>query len=290
MSGDRATMRVATGYAVAGVRGTFTSERRMRARRTPDGWRVTAVGGGRRGLPPWEVDDFRERRTEHFVCFAPTGVPVDELVTALEDGYDTMSELLPRGRLRRRYLVVVAARRGAGPSADRRDQRRRDARRPRRRERDTAGPGGPDGAGAVAASGGGLGAVRDARRPRGRRRRVVTHELTHAALTGLHVGPHAGVAERGRGAVRLARSAARAAGHRPRRALTAGRHRAAHGRGAGDGLRRQLGRRLRDRRPLRHPARCSSSTRRSTTRACAGGPGRGSSTARCAASSASRSD
>jgi hypothetical protein len=36
-------------------------------------------------------------------------VPVDELVVALEDGYATMSDLLSRGRLRRRYLVVVAA-------------------------------------------------------------------------------------------------------------------------------------------------------------------------------------
>ena len=40
---------------------------------------------------------------------APADVPVDELIVALEDGYGTMSELLTRGRLRRRYLVVVAA-------------------------------------------------------------------------------------------------------------------------------------------------------------------------------------
>ena len=88
VSGDRATMRVATGYAIEGVRGTFSFERRMRARRTPDGWRVSAVKGGR-GLPPWEVDDFRERRTEHFVVLAPTDVPVDELADRA------------RGRLRR---------------------------------------------------------------------------------------------------------------------------------------------------------------------------------------------
>jgi hypothetical protein len=108
VSGDRATVRVAGGYAIDGVRGTFEYERRLRAVRTPDGWRVRATAG-RRGRPPWEVDDFRERRTEHFVVLAPSEVPLDELVAALEDGYATMSELLTRGRLRRRYLVVVAA-------------------------------------------------------------------------------------------------------------------------------------------------------------------------------------
>ena len=108
VSGDRATARVSATYAIAGVRGTFETERRLRARRTGDGWRVVAASG-RRGLPPWEVDDFAERRTEHFVVLAPPEVPVDELTVALEDGYATMSELLSRGRLRRRYLVVVAA-------------------------------------------------------------------------------------------------------------------------------------------------------------------------------------
>ena len=108
VSGDRATARVSATYTIAGVRGTFEVERRVRARRTADGWRVSAVPG-RRGLPPWEVDDFRERRTEHFIVLAPADVPVEELVVALEDGYATMSELLSSGRLRRRYLVLVAA-------------------------------------------------------------------------------------------------------------------------------------------------------------------------------------
>jgi hypothetical protein len=108
VTGDRATAQVSATYALAGVRGTFEVERRVRARRTADGWRVVG-SSGRRGLPPWEVDDFRETRSEHFVVLAPPEIPVDELVVALEDGYATMSELLSRGRLRRRYLVVVAA-------------------------------------------------------------------------------------------------------------------------------------------------------------------------------------
>ena len=185
VSGDRATVQVSATYAIAGVRGTFEIERRVRARRTAGGWRVIAAHG-RRGLPPWEVDDFRERRTEHFVVLAPPEVAVDELVVALEDGYATMRDLLTRGRLRRRYLVVVAA--------------------------------GPEQARALTTEIRGvetLAALADATvvqdEPAARtekvislrlvvvwgpfssldaegRRRVVTHELTHAALTGLTSG------------------------------------------------------------------------------------------------------
>jgi hypothetical protein len=107
VSGDRARLRVATRYGIAGVRGRFETTQRLRALRTTDGWRVARAGGGR-GRAPWEVDDFRERRSEHFVVLAPPEVPADELAGALEDGYATMRELLSSGRLRRRYLVVVA--------------------------------------------------------------------------------------------------------------------------------------------------------------------------------------
>jgi hypothetical protein len=68
---------------------------------------VRAVRGPR-GRAPWEVDAFAERRTEHFVVLAPPSVPVAELLPALESGYARMGELLSRRVLRRRYLVVVA--------------------------------------------------------------------------------------------------------------------------------------------------------------------------------------
>ena len=108
VAGDRARVRVESGYRIAGVGGTFEADYRARVVRTRDGWRILREGGAR-GRPPWEVDDFRERRSEHFVVLAPPEVPVDELVVALEDGYATMRDLLSSGRLRRRYLVVVAA-------------------------------------------------------------------------------------------------------------------------------------------------------------------------------------
>jgi hypothetical protein len=108
VSSDRARLRVRSSYGIAGVRWSFDGEHRARVARTSDGWRVAQTGRGR-GRPPWEVDDFRERRSQHFVVLAPPEVPADELVLALEDGYATMRELLTSGRLRRRYLVVVAA-------------------------------------------------------------------------------------------------------------------------------------------------------------------------------------
>jgi hypothetical protein len=108
VAGDRARVRVESGYRIAGVRGTFEADYRARVVRTRDGWRIVRAGGAR-GRPPWEVGDFRERRSEHFVVLAPPELPVDQLVVALEDGYATMRDLLSTGRLRRRYLVVVAA-------------------------------------------------------------------------------------------------------------------------------------------------------------------------------------
>lgn len=108
VSGDRARVRLEVSYGIAGVVGAFGSERRATVARTPDGWRVARMGGAR-GRPPWEVDDFRQHRSEHFVVLAPPEVPVEELVLALEDGYATTRGLLTSGRLRRRYLVVVAA-------------------------------------------------------------------------------------------------------------------------------------------------------------------------------------
>ncbi len=108
VKGDRATARVDAEYGITGIDSEFESSRRVSLKRAGGRWRVTSVSG-KRGLPPWEVAGFRERRSKHFVVLTPPGVPSGELVAALEDGYRTMRDLLARGRLRRRYLVVVAA-------------------------------------------------------------------------------------------------------------------------------------------------------------------------------------
>jgi hypothetical protein len=108
VTGRRAHTRALQQYAVGGVRSTYQSVRRVDLVKRRGRWRVVRLGG-RRGLPPWEVARFTERRTPHFVVLASEGVPVDELLGSLEDGYAEMRARLETGRLRRRYLVIVAA-------------------------------------------------------------------------------------------------------------------------------------------------------------------------------------
>ncbi len=105
--GNQATARVVTSYSLAGVRGAFQVRRRIVFRKRRE-WRIAGVRSGR-GAPPWEVGDFVVRRTRHFALLAPADLDVGDLPAALEDGYATMRELLLRGRLRRRYLVLVTA-------------------------------------------------------------------------------------------------------------------------------------------------------------------------------------
>jgi hypothetical protein len=107
VDGRRATIRVDARFEYAGVRSTFHSQRRVTAVRVGGRWRVRAVRG-ERGLPPWEIAPFTERRSRHFVVLSPPGVPAEQLVPDLENGYARMRDLLSRARLRRRYLVVVA--------------------------------------------------------------------------------------------------------------------------------------------------------------------------------------
>ncbi|MGI8624802.1 MAG: hypothetical protein ACR2NB_15280 [Solirubrobacteraceae bacterium] len=68
-------------------------------------WRVERAAGSR-SADPWEVDAYRRERSAHFVIWTPAGVPAP--VDALEAGYARLRAVLDRGRLRRRYLVVVA--------------------------------------------------------------------------------------------------------------------------------------------------------------------------------------
>jgi hypothetical protein len=113
IDGERASLRVAASWGIRGVRGTFVSERRMRAVRRGDGWRVVAVHDPR-GRPPWELGAYVQRRAGHFTVLAPRGLGVadTQLGPTLEAGYAAIAAALPQARLRDRYLVVVA------PSAD----------------------------------------------------------------------------------------------------------------------------------------------------------------------------
>ena len=110
LDGARATVQIRLRYAVRGVSGMYGSRRTLRLRRTQRGWRVVR-DGARRQRPPWEVGEFDRTTTRHFVVWAPERRALGPrgLIWALEEGYARMRGLLANGRLRRRYLVVVAA-------------------------------------------------------------------------------------------------------------------------------------------------------------------------------------
>jgi hypothetical protein len=107
VDGRRALLRARSSYGIAGIRGHFEADRVLRAARTRSGWRIRSQTS-RRQLHPWEVAPFAARRSAHFTVLAPVGLAVDDLTAALEDGYGQMSGIIAKGRLRRRYLVVLA--------------------------------------------------------------------------------------------------------------------------------------------------------------------------------------
>jgi len=107
VQGAKAVVRVRSAYAIRGVRGRFEAERILRADRTGKGWRIRSEAS-RRQRHPWEVAPFSARRTDHFMILAPSALAVEGLPEALEDGYARMRDVLVSGTLRRRYLVVVA--------------------------------------------------------------------------------------------------------------------------------------------------------------------------------------
>ena len=103
----RATLTVQSRYGIRGVAGDFASERRLIATKRASGWRVSAEQS-RRERHPWELGRVTRRRLDHFVILAPAKLDLQGLPAALEAGYDEMGDVLTEGRLRRRYLVVVA--------------------------------------------------------------------------------------------------------------------------------------------------------------------------------------
>jgi hypothetical protein len=109
VSGRNATLKVRSTYGIRGVRGSFAAARRVTAVRVGKRWRVRSETGHRE-RQPWEVGPMAERRSPHFVVIAPRGLDTDAagLTAALESGYARMGEVLRRPRLRRRYLVIVA--------------------------------------------------------------------------------------------------------------------------------------------------------------------------------------
>lgn len=106
---NRLQLRARLSYAVRGISGRFAASLRLGLQWNGKEWRVRSTTA-RRGRVPWEVTALRRIRSPRFVVWAPRDIDTASagLTDALESGYAKMRDVLARGRLRRRYLVVVA--------------------------------------------------------------------------------------------------------------------------------------------------------------------------------------
>jgi hypothetical protein len=110
LAGARARLRLVISYALDGADGRFAVSRKASAVRTSAGWRIAGDGSasGRDRLP-WELADYRTRRIAGFVVLAPRATPVGSLAAALEAGRRGVRAALPGVRAPRHLVVLVAA-------------------------------------------------------------------------------------------------------------------------------------------------------------------------------------
>jgi hypothetical protein len=111
-AGNRARVTARIGYGLPGTRDRYAAVRRMTVRRGASAgaaWRLVREHGTR-GRHPWEVADFVAARSAHFRILAATRAQAAALAPALEDAYARMKQRLPPElRLRRRYTAIRAA-------------------------------------------------------------------------------------------------------------------------------------------------------------------------------------
>lgn len=107
VAGREADVRGRSVYRLSGLAGRFSGSRRLVAVKTHNGWRIVRESS-RRERHPWELGRFTRVRSEHFVVIAPAGLALEGLSETLEGGYGALRTVLRSGRLARRYLVVVA--------------------------------------------------------------------------------------------------------------------------------------------------------------------------------------
>lgn len=105
-SGNSAKLGAAMAYRVRGLKRTFKVRRRITARKSASGWRVTREVA--RGRPlPWEVAPFEVSRAPHVVLFAAPGVDAGPLRPGLADAYRDIRRDLPARDLPGSVLVIA---------------------------------------------------------------------------------------------------------------------------------------------------------------------------------------
>ena len=108
VSGDNATLRVDMSYSFEGVETTYYKTSRMTAEKTAEGWRISNDRPSAGTLAPWEFTRYKARETKHFLALAPTNVRVGKLMTDLEKGRTKMRRGLPGVKPPDKVLVIVA--------------------------------------------------------------------------------------------------------------------------------------------------------------------------------------
>jgi len=107
ITGDDARIAQTLSYRVRGMSRPFLTARRLTARRTSAGWRVTRDAARREPLP-WEVAPFKATRANHLVLLSPPGVDAARLRSGLSGAYRELESALPQRELPRSVLVIAA--------------------------------------------------------------------------------------------------------------------------------------------------------------------------------------
>lgn len=108
IDGDRATLRVDMTYTFEDIDTEFVKRSRMTAVKTPAGWRIARDRPSSGALAPWEHRRYRARTSRHFLALAPSNLDVGSLMTDLELGRARMRRALPGIKAPRKLLVIVA--------------------------------------------------------------------------------------------------------------------------------------------------------------------------------------
>ena len=107
ISGDTATIGAGMSYRVKGASRPFLTSRKISARKTADGWKITRDAAPRDALP-WEVERFTSTVGERVVLLTPPGVESGTLLPGLESAYRKIARDLPARDLPDRVLVIAA--------------------------------------------------------------------------------------------------------------------------------------------------------------------------------------
>jgi hypothetical protein len=106
-TGRTATAVAVLSYRLRGIERPFRVARRIKARRTGDGWRISR-DAPRHDSAPWEAGAYVGTRSRHVVLLTPKGFDPAQLRPGLEQAYRDIRRDLPKRDLPPSVLVIAA--------------------------------------------------------------------------------------------------------------------------------------------------------------------------------------